>query len=113
MDHTATPWDVGASKTEVLEYNGGKGPFRLIAQAWQGDQITGAGSTGISQDEAEANAAFIVRACNAHDDLVKALKNLLDYADGMHRAQAHEEGHDIDYETFPEARAALAKAGAA
>jgi len=28
-------------------------------------------------DEAEANAAFIVRACNAHEELVEALKAAL------------------------------------
>lgn len=32
---------------------------------------------GIVTDEFEANAAFIVRACNAHDDMLAALKTAL------------------------------------
>lgn len=51
-----------------------------------------------------ADAAFIVRACNAHDDLVKALRNTAE-------ALAHCMGDN--YAIVIEARAALAKAGEA
>lgn len=36
-------------------------------------------TSGADQSEAEANAAFIVRACNAHDSLVAALTALDEY----------------------------------
>ena len=54
--------------------------------------------------DAEGNAAFIVRACNAHDDMVESVKRLLNCMDiaGWEGDPAAE---------F--ARAALAKAGAA
>lgn len=39
--------------------------------------------------------------------LLEALRNLLAYADGIHRADARAEGQDVNYETFPEARAAI------
>lgn len=48
----------------------------------------------------KANAAFIVKACNAHDELVEALTRIAN-GDGVYGAQAHE------YKTI--ARAALAK----
>jgi hypothetical protein len=32
----------------------------------------------LSQSEVKANAAFIVRACNSHDDMLEALKGLID-----------------------------------
>lgn len=64
--------------------------------------------TYIPEDDLE----FMCRASNAHEDLVKQLTSLLGYADAMHRADAHQEDRVIDYITFPEARAALAKAGA-
>lgn len=100
--HTATPWK--------LEYIGKT--VRVVTDepgADYGDDVAVLPNT----EQCVVDAEFIVRACNAHDDLVKALKSLLGYADAMHRAQAHEEGREIDYETFPDARAALAKAGAA
>jgi hypothetical protein len=61
-------------------------------------------------EKARANAAFIVRACNAHDDLVKALRGVLT-APTMNFAPA-----DSAEELAPWLRAAwdaLAKAEAA
>jgi hypothetical protein len=51
--------------------------------------------------EQRANAAFIVKAVNAHDALVEALENALLWTD---------EEHDVD-EWRDKARAALALAG--
>jgi len=53
----------------------------------------------------------IVRACNAHDDLVAALRELIDDADAS-GVTAHFKGRGFD-ESIEKARAALAKAGAA
>ena len=59
-------------------------------------------------DERDANAEFIVRACNAHDDLVAALEAIADqdltYLNGMVT-----EGK-ISMSSIFNARAALAKA---
>jgi hypothetical protein len=53
------------------------------------------------REVAEANAAFIVRAVNAHDDLVKALRTVIDEKAPLYWEQK------VDM-----ARAALSKAGA-
>lgn len=45
---------------------------RIIADVHNGDS-----------DEGSANAAFIVKACNNHDEMLKALGNLLRWADGV------------------------------
>jgi enoyl-CoA hydratase/carnithine racemase len=62
--HTATPWHRNikpAAKYPVIF----AGQNTHVAQvvAW-----------GLPDEVVEANLEFIVRACNAHDDLVKALK---------------------------------------
>ena len=57
MKHTATPWEV-------------------YGNAWYGiksDNIRIAAIFGL--EEEQANAAFIVKACNAHDELLAALKD--------------------------------------
>jgi len=63
--HTPTPWTVQQS-----DHVGGllikPVPGQVVAQCDEGSEM-------------EANAAFIVRAVNAHDDLVAALKNCAPY----------------------------------
>jgi hypothetical protein len=79
--HTATPWNL---RKDGQSYNGqsieaacmGNGYYAGIAHTTQRDPHPTLGG-GIDQVTAEANAAFIVRACNAHDDLVNALKGLI------------------------------------
>lgn len=57
----------------------------------------------------EANAAFIVRACNAHDDLVTALQLFVEYD-----SKGHDDGVEMMLlyaDAINAAKAALAKAG--
>ena len=67
-EHVLTPWTVQTD---------GKGFFWI-------DRITNSGGVSICNcgDErdirAEANATFIVRACNAHNELVYCLKSIID-----------------------------------
>ena len=60
-------------------------------------------------DERAANGALIVRAVNAHDDLVAAVKGLIDVIDGAADRFALS---ILSIEVKKKARAALAKAGA-
>lgn len=72
MKHTKTPWRVGelnATGIEIKHDDNTPGANSLVIA-----RVT-ARQTWLS--EAEANAAFIVRACNGHDDLVKALKEIV------------------------------------
>jgi hypothetical protein len=64
--------------------------------------------------EAEENAAFIIRACNAHDELVDMLSRLAGYAQaGPNQFQECRGILDISAfrQLVPEALAILAKAG--
>lgn len=59
-----------------------------------------------SRDQAEANAAFIVRACNAHYALVEALRELIEQLEGIGIPDWHgAEGLSLD-----QAKAALSLA---
>lgn len=75
--HTATPWVVAtnAGGPETLIRAGNERTGRRIADTFasQPSAKTREGYIA-SRKENEANAEFIVRACNAHDDLVKALQ---------------------------------------
>lgn len=74
MSHTPTPWFINGpwhiqSQTDIEGYRANGEPIpalpKIIAKL-----------TPIV--EREANAAFIVRACNAHEELVKALRYALE-----------------------------------
>jgi len=62
MQHSPTPWTCDDS--EILDANGVE-----VADTWWGD-------TG--RERRVADAAFIARACNAHDELVSALQDFRD-----------------------------------
>lgn len=62
--HTPLPWRVSAGLYVKHDLPGGL--EESIADAYPGRML-----------EAPHNAAFIVRACNAHYELVEALENLL------------------------------------
>ena len=80
--HTPTPWRYGlkVSKRPAWEKIL-SGPIH-VATVVQCDSspIRVLNDTPKSQAEAEANAAFIVRACNSHAQLVAALEKLIDHA---------------------------------
>ena len=94
MKHTPTPWtdSMGMAQRPVV-----------TAVTHTADIAAMSLSGGKSLDEAYANAAFIVRACNAHYDLVEALEATIP-AMGTDIS-------DVDIVgVFAKARAALAKA---
>lgn len=66
--HSPTPWRVGivdgGSPQRILEPTG-----KYIIRCWN-DSL-------IPVSEAEANALFIVTACNSHDDLLAALEEFV------------------------------------
>lgn len=70
-DHTPTPWTLELEDTTYSNCFEVQAEGKTIAhvESWNGEDND-------AQEEAEANAAFIVRAVNAHDNLVEALKNL-------------------------------------
>lgn len=94
MEHTKLPWHVGMRP----------GP---IVYGWYGEQVADLTSVTLLVEENKDNAAFIVRACNAHNDLVAAIEGLLLCAE---LNQDDMEG-DTRY-MLENARATLAKAKA-
>lgn len=63
MSHTPTPWRTYAGRAIVFDADG-----NYVAYCGQ--------SHFIETEEQKANAEFIVRACNSHDELVAALEDL-------------------------------------
>jgi hypothetical protein len=93
-NHTPTPWNVRTDANEFALI--GKGPTYI-------------GFIEKDRHEAEANAAFIVRAVNCHDELVAMVDELLAWAKSV-EGQAVSRGI-TDYGTiFKDGRELLAKA---
>jgi len=88
MTHTKTPWEVCHDGLSICEPDG-----HLLSTQVE----------GLTEKEARANAAFIVRAANCHDELVAALQTLVDAL-----PEDGEWGHFLDIKQA--AIAALAKA---
>lgn len=92
--HTPLPWAITVPKKE---------PFGWWIHA--GDVLVCSCGTRPLSDEALANAAFIVRACNSHDDLLAACEAALT------RLRTIERDKGIhSHETIPELEAAIARA---
>lgn len=89
--HTPTPWHVGETAPTIVYAPDG---FAVAnATVFHGRH---------EPEESVTNAAFIVRACNAHDELVSVLGRML---------RAHDAGEYVLKEQFADAaRAALIKA---
>ncbi len=68
MNHSPLPWRTSSASTHVE----GDPFWSTRVSASHG----GISATGVAESEpgARANAAFIVRACNSHDELVAALE---------------------------------------
>lgn len=97
-NHTPTPYHVGEGKASIIIYDS-RGNAIADAKTFHGKHEDG---------QAEANAAFIVRACNSHAELLEALETLLKQYDILLDELTEEE-----FSGYPEviaARAALAKA---
>jgi hypothetical protein len=99
--HTPTPWKAIRSSSfwDIDPVNRKDGDPHSIGNVCSSDPDD---STGLQ----EANAAFIVKCVNAHDELVKALESAL-------KNLRHHSGDRPDFdEVFAPEIAALTKAGA-
>ena len=80
--HTPTPWSIGG-----LSSNPGEGHViesdsadRTIA--WTANSYCASNDEEYISQEDEANADFIIQACNSHDALVEVLETLMALEDG-------------------------------
>lgn len=85
--HTPTPWFVVPPDRD--------NPSRAMV-CGEGVDIYNAPLT----DETEANAEFIVRACNCHDELVECLRWFVDYYTQAGIGDCLEENDDVDCGEF-------------
>lgn len=106
--HTPTPYRQGTTLMTRKVMNMGKDWIesnetreRLMVFSSFRDIDKGRSRQLVAQCQNEKDAAFIVRACNSHDALVKALEDLL---------QNLEEGDFISTTRIDNAKVALAKA---
>lgn len=112
VKHTALPW-------AFKHANDGTGAFRIsgkgmiLADAWFISQYTTHAPT---MEEAEANARFIVKAVNCHDDLLAALQRLFNCVplsvEGPHPDSKIQTSVAYWRGAFDQAKAALEKASA-
>lgn len=106
--HTPTPWFAKRSGWSTVYIEARIRPGIL-------QEVAACGPTEAGMEQQDANAAFIVRACNAHDQLVAALKAVTDVLDAfgnlpdglMHPSPWNQ--HKVE-EKVAAARAALAAA---
>lgn len=97
--HTPTPWAVCYDPANDSWYAG----VTISGKTGQGKTDYRVADVSVLNHAYKANAAFIVRACNAHDDLLAALRKI------DHTLSVH--GHvDADTELHGVVRAAISKA---
>lgn len=100
QEHTPTPWIVEGCTVEA---------WRSSKPEETPEVIMGFEVASESLRQSELDAAFIVRAVNAHDDLVKACEEVLEnIAHAVSRGYTAEEMQGMY--GYTRARAALAKA---
>lgn len=90
--HTPVPWNSSRSEPERVYDTGG-----ILVHA--------NGSKYVDELEKQANAAFIVRACNSYYELLEALKGLVGLFD-----EQFARGNDMLWGEYDAAKAAIAKA---
>ena len=104
MQHTKTPWRVGAPSQM-----GSVVADEPVPEIGGSDAVEHYGGHLIAESIAPRNAEFIVRACNAHDQMVAALLVADKFMSGF-EGDEMQEGIDTK---ITQIRRALAAAGAA
>ncbi|WP_442577841.1 hypothetical protein ACSBOB_20050 [Mesorhizobium sp. ASY16-5R] len=110
MKHTPTPWAVVENDGAYMK-QADNAKYRIEAQNPQ-EHVVALIVSDLPDDvlPAEANAAFIVRACNAHDQLVEALKQVMGWISNWSpNFETDEEWQTV---AKPQILAAIAKAEA-
>lgn len=96
--HTPTPWHVSTFDSLTITRDRPLGGSEMVAKATRKETL----------EQSEANAAFIVRACNSHAGLVAALDWAITYIALLPYSQSPTKKHQGD--EYAQARAALAAA---
>ena len=109
--HTPTPWAILDSERLIVGRDEGCGTETPTADCLAEIVYKTPGLP--NRETREANAAFIIQACNAHEDLLEALRGIVDRMEVL-ADDAEECGYDQRAENtrkdIAAARAAIAKA---
>ena len=80
-ERTPGPWHIlppgSAALDDMMDYH--KPKYAIYTDSW-GDKVR-----HVCFGAIEPNARYIVRACNAHDALVKACNMVFDYDENVHK----------------------------
>jgi len=74
MKHTPTPWQLVKPESQYGN--------QAVKVNIRGNMLLIASISWIEGEDGKANAAFIVQACNAHDELLEAVKMVIEAAIG-------------------------------
>lgn len=102
--HTPGPWHVGQGNGEGCIFADGDGVRMRLEEHGTALYPIAKCAMGWNKEEDEANAAFIVKACNAHDTLMSALADCIN---GLQIAQRRLS--TIQFTGLERAKALLAK----
>jgi len=108
MSHTPTPWAVHVYGARSVEIHSDVLPA-IVAVMPDANDDPDLPADCLDNAEAQANAAFIVCACNAHDELVAALDDLNESTEQYLAAPSIDRMNNLT-ESLRSARAALGKA---
>lgn len=81
-EHTLLPWVISGHYGLLMSEIYAPGSSRAVATVWTKKMAPSRGSRkgeAVAWPEGEANAEFIVRACNAHQNLLEALTLAIRY----------------------------------
>jgi hypothetical protein len=112
-EHTPLPWSVLESDADAREPfvavsepdEYGNAPDLHIAVCHYSGNNYDPATLAADKAKAKANAEFIVRACNCHDELLEACKELVSWYDSDKSQRA-----SVTFAAFDAVRAAIAKA---
>jgi hypothetical protein len=99
--HTPLPWYADGPEVLGIDGNGDFGYH--VATAWNSPG-------GPEPDEAHANAELIVRAVNAHADLLAALESLLGEYESLWSEATDDQHGEPNAPAYEQAKAAVTKA---
>lgn len=104
--HTPLPWRLGSTKKDGMAFSR-EIETSLMGHCTVGHTVAPSSSEAMIE-RAEANAAFIVRACNSHYELLEALKQVMGWIGNWHPNFADDE----EWLTVaaPQIKAAIGKA---
>ncbi len=101
--HTALPWLLMPDGLTISGNDPEGARYQEIAKMRDGNSVHP--HLAVTTEEQQANAAFIVRACNSHEELVGALEMCIEYFEGVTEREV-----EPSSEAYLKARSALAKA---